>query len=511
MGLSPDPHMTEAARERGLRLMVLEAGFANATGAVTSGVILIAFALMLGASNAVIGVLAALPFLGQLLQGPTILLVERLRTRKRIAVISSVIGRSCLLGMAALAFVSGPLALTGMIVLQAVFCGMGAVGSCAWNAWVRDLAPEDRLGRVFGRRTLYATATNLVAGLAAAIGLDQTMEGSVGRRAAFAGLYLMGGVAGLISAGIVTGIPEPMMPKPAAVTRLAPLLAAPFRDINFRRLITFLSSWQFAINLATPFFTVFLVRQLGYSMTFVMAASAASQVANVAAVSSWGMLSDRFTNKSVLAVSAPVYILCIAAMTGASQISDRLWGMAYLILLHVIMGAAVAGVTLASTNIALKLSPKGAATAYMASSAVISSLAAGLAPILGGLFADFFAARRLELLVRWSNPNGTVVLSSYSVSHWDFYFLIAAALGVYALHRLSSVREKGEIRRREMIEQVLLESGRVVRNLSPVAGLRAMTALPMNLLRDMRLQARLARRRAGGGPQNNSPPDWLNL
>jgi len=494
MILAPDPHVSDEARERGLRGIVLEAAFANTAGAVTSGVILIAFALHLGAPNTVIGLLAALPFLTQLLQAPAVILVERLRARKMIAVVASIIGRSCLLGMAGLAFFPGPTALAAMILLQGVFCACSAVGSCAWNAWMKDLAPEERLGRVFGRRTLYATAASMVAGLAAAFGLDRATEGSFARQATFAGLYAAGAVAGMISAAIVARIPEPTMAAAPAI-KLGPMLAAPFRDVNFRRLIAFLTTWQFAVNLATPFFTVFLVKQLGYSMAFAMAASVASQIANVAALSSWGLLSDRFTSKSVLGVSAPLYILCIAAMVGASQFEDIRLGAAYLIGLHMVMGMAVAGVTLGSTSITLKLSPKGSATAYMAGSAMVSSLAAGIAPILGGLFADFFSARRLEFLVRWSDPQGQMVLRPLSVSDWDFYFLIAAALGLYAVHRLALVREEGEIARRRMIGEVLAEGGRVARNFSPVAGLRLMTAIPGGLIRDMHLQARLARRR----------------
>lgn len=64
------------------------------------------------------------------------------------------------------------------------------------------------------------------------------------------------------------------------------------------------------------------------------------------------------------------------------------------------MGAAIADVTLASTNIALKLSPRGAATAYVATSATVTAVAAGTAPLLGGLLAGFFVERRLELVLR---------------------------------------------------------------------------------------------------------------
>ncbi|MEW2848191.1 hypothetical protein AB1A86_12475, partial [Stenotrophomonas maltophilia] len=87
---------TTADRERGLRLLVVEAGFSGGAAALTSGVILTAFALHLGASNVMVGILAAMPFLAQLLQLPAIQLVERWRRRKRIAVLSSLVGRTML-------------------------------------------------------------------------------------------------------------------------------------------------------------------------------------------------------------------------------------------------------------------------------------------------------------------------------------------------------------------------------------------------------------------------------
>jgi len=495
LSLAPQAHVSEAECEAGLRRLIYEAGYSSATAALTSGVILTAFALYLGASNLMVGVLASAPFLGQLLQAPAVLLIERLRRRKAIAVITSAIGRSMLALMAFAVFLPQGLAIAAVTFGQFVLCGMGAIGGCAWNAWLRDLAPQGRLGWVSSRRTVYTTSVSLAAGLAAALLLDRTGEGSGARAWAFAGLYLVGCASGLISALVVARIPEPMMPaRPPEQLALSELLGEPFSDRNFRRLVHFLSAWQFAINLATPFFTVFIVRQLHYEMTFVMVLSVVSQIANLIAIRIWGTLSDQFANKSVLAVAAPTYVLCIVGMVGASQIASSEAGAAYLIALHALMGAAVAGVTLATTNIALKLSPKGRATAYVATSALTSSLAAGIAPILGGLFADFFAARQFELMLRWTSPNGTVLLSPLQLSHWDFYFLIAGALGLYALHRLSLIEEEGHIERREMLQQLAGQTRRVVRNLGTVSGLRAVTELPSSLLRDARVRIRWQRR-----------------
>lgn len=198
----------------------------------------------------------------------------------------------------------------------------------------------------------------------------------------------MGCVTGLISARIVNRMPEPQMPPPTDRVDLRELIRAPFADKNFARLMRFVASWQFAVNLATPFFTVFIVEQLRFPVSMVMVLGAISQLANLFALRSWGQLSDRFTNKSVLSVCAPAYIMCGVAMVGASQFTDRNMILAWLVILHAMMGASVAGVTLSSTNIALKLSPKGSATAYVAANALATALAAGIAPIVGSSNSD---------------------------------------------------------------------------------------------------------------------------
>ncbi len=288
MALNPQSELTPAERERGLQLLVVEAGFSGGAAALTSGVILTAFALHLGASNVMVGLLAAMPFLAQLLQLPAIQLVERWRQRKRIAVLSSLIGRTMLAAMAALAFFSGTTALLIFLAAQMLLCGLGAIGGCAWNAWIRDLAPDDRLGEVFARRTVWLTAISLVLGLVAALALDRTSAGSPARDLVFAAMFATGCITGLISGRIVAMMPEPLMPPVTGRVGLRALLAQPLGDANFRRLLVFVASWQFAINLATPFFTVFIVRQLHFAVSFVLLLNVASLVANMLALRLWG-------------------------------------------------------------------------------------------------------------------------------------------------------------------------------------------------------------------------------
>lgn len=490
---APPGEVSERDLDRATTNLMWDASFATAVGALNSGVVLAAFALHLGASNFQIGLLAAIPFLTQLIQAPAVLLVERLRRRRLISTWSLFVGRLALPVFAVLPFLSNrELALALLILIETLHCAFNALGACSWNSWIRDLVPEERLGAFFARRTVWATAISLTGTIIAGYALDRFASGGE-RDLTFAGLYLAGFLCGIGSIVALARVAEPAMGPPAPGVKLTRLLRAPLRDRNFRSLIRFLASWQFAVNTASPFFTVYFVQRLGFPISFVLALTVVTQVSNIFVLSGWGRLSDRYSNKSVLTVAAPAYILCIAALTLASQIDGKVTAGAYLVVLHVFMGLSAAGVGLASGNIALKLAPRGAATAYVAANALVTSLAAGVAPILGGLFADFFAARELSIAVQWTRPGQDIQVLDLAFGHWDFYFLIAALLGLYALHRLTMIEEQGEVDRAEVVEHIATRTRQTVRNLSPVAGLRAMTAFPAGAILQRRRRGKAAR------------------
>ena len=126
----------------------------------------------------------------------------------------------------------------------------------------------------------------------------------------------------------------------------------------------------------------------------------------------------------------------------------------------------------------MKLSPVESATSYMATNALVAAFAAGSAPIVGGLASDFFARRALELRLEWLGPEGRKELFQTAATHWEFFFLLSAFLGLYTLHRLSAIEEEGAVGRREVVQQIWLSARRTLRGLSPVAGLRLAVSFP---------------------------------
>lgn len=503
MQLSPDERITKRDLTRGLASLIKDGVYAQAVGALTAGVLLVGYGLALGASNFIIGLLAAVPFLAQLTQIPAILLVERLRARRTIAVVCISASRLLIVPLAFLPWLpSRELAQILLVVGTALSAALGAISGCGWNSWVHDLVPGENLGNFFSRRLFYATVFSMMVGLAAGF-FVQWWDSAFPDAAAYAYtvLFLLGAASGAMSTWHLSRVPEPRMAPPERVIHLGHMLAEPFHDRKFRRLIGFLAAWQFATNLAAPFFTVYMVSQLGFNMGFVTFMMVVSQLANVLLLRKWGELSDRFSNKAVLRVSGPAFLLCIFAWTMLSLPTNHFVVGVLVTLLHIAMGFTVAGINLASGNIGLKMAPRGRSTAYLAASSIVNSVAAGIAPIIGGLFADDFAARELSLIVRWTSGPEALEFITLRLRHWDFFFMLACLFGLYSLHRLSLVEEEGHVDDRAVMQEILTEARRTVTTLSSVSGLRQLTSFPFGKI----VEAARAKRMRPREPQVASP------
>ena len=252
----------------------------------------------------------------------------------------------------------------------------------------------------------------------------------------------------------------------------------PFKDRNFKNLMVFLASWNFAVNLAAPFFTVYMIKRLNLGISLIISLTVLSQIVNVLFFGIWGKLSDKFSNKSVLSVSGPLFMTCIFMWTFTTLPEKYVLTFPLLVVIHILMGISMAGVTLASRNISIKLAPKGQSTSYLAVSSIVNSIAAGIAPIIGGHFADFFAGYEFSMLIRWKSPNGEVIFHTLDFQQWDFFFFFAFLIGLYSIYRLSMVKEAGDVGEKVIIHELIYE----MRNLSSVGGLRRMVQFPFLMM-----------------------------
>jgi MFS family permease len=445
---------------------VRDAAWASLVGALYGGVILTGFALELGASPLLIGVLAAIPFLMQVMQLPALVLVERVRQRRKVAVVVVAAARSVILSLALLPFLGEPrLQLALLVGAQMLITFFGAFAGCAVNSWLHQLLAGQPIGQLFAQRLFWSTLLAALGALAAGQLIEHWPFGE--RLHAYAASFAAAGLAGFVGLVFLARVPEPAMRDTGPPQRILALLREPFRDANFRKVILFMGSWNFAANLAGPFIIVYLLTQRGYGLGTVTSLWAVSQVASAFTLFSWGRLSDRLTNKAILAVALPAWFACLIALPVSALPDPHFLTLPILYVLHVMMGMANAGIGLATGNLGLKLAPQGRGTAYLASVTLVGALCGGIASLLGGALATWFAARELIFVIQWYSPARATQLTALQFQHWEFLFALSFAAGTYVMHALTRIREGREVSERAVILQFVYESARVLEPLFP--------------------------------------------
>jgi MFS family permease len=488
--LRPKATLTERELQCGLRWVTIEGAVSMGFFSITTSGILVAYALALGAENFHIGILAAIPFIMQIVQIPAILLIETVRRRKLISVLSWFFAQLCWFPIALIPFflpIPGKAAITLVIGIMALRGIMAAVCNASWNSWQRDLIPQNILGRFFSRRMAYATAFAAVFSIGAAIFIDYWRNSSLPEDIAFGYTYaiLFGALfLGLGSVFFMSLIPEPLMqPVTGPQLSLRERVAAPLRDSNFRRLLRFLFYWSFASNLAIPFFAVHMLQTLGLPVVWVIGLSILSQIFNILFLRVWGPLADRFSNKVVLSIGISLYLLVIGGWIFVTLPGRYFLTIPLLIILHIFAGIASAAVSFTVGTIGLKLSPKGEATSYLATASLATNIGAGLGPVAGGFLADLFSTRQLNLTFTWIDPSSTINLPFLSITGRDFLFGIAFLLGILSLGMLASIREEGDVGREIVLESLYEPIKDISRPMSTVPGLTFLANLPFSFFK----------------------------
>ncbi|HUP13556.1 MAG TPA: MFS transporter, partial [Niastella sp.] len=320
----------------------------------------------------------------------------------------------------------------------------GSIAGPCWNAWMKDLIPEKALGTYFAKRTSFTTLLNILLGLTAAFMVDYTKHNRITAEInVYACLFIGGGIAGILSALFLSNTSEPL----AKVTtgNIVTVLQRPLRDRNFRKLLVFNSAWVFALNIATPFFVVFMMKKMGLSISWIIALTITSQICSILTVRMWGRFADRYSNKTIIGICAPLYILVLIGWCYVGIYTREYLNILLLFVIHAGTGIANAGINLSLTNISLKLSPAEESVVYLSTKNIITALFSFIAPLIGGYLADYFSTRSLTLNAKWTGPHWSKIVHLLDLHEFKFLFLIAAVLAFIAVELLVTVKETGEV------------------------------------------------------------------
>jgi len=301
MRASPvDRDLTPQEVDRSLIASVLD-GCAHAVMLGIGEAFLAPFAIWLGANARELGLLASLPLvLGALAQIASIRLLETRTRRKPVVVMPAFLqALSWLLILLLPQAIDGH---GGWVVLLATipYFALGSLGAPPWSSWIGDLVPPGRRGAWFGRRERLRTRCQLLALIAGGLilGLFQAHDAAA---IGFAILFLTAALARIASAVWLARMAEPPYHAPLPTERLSfgRFIGRLPKD-PFGRLAIFVAFMHVAIQISGPFFSLYMLRDLGLSYPQFIALSATMILLQSLTFHHWGKIADRFGNISVI-------------------------------------------------------------------------------------------------------------------------------------------------------------------------------------------------------------------
>ncbi len=241
-----------------------------------------AFALAVGATPLVVGMVASVPLLvGASIQLASPLAISRVGGHRRWVILCTMIQATAFVPMVWWAL-RGHAHAWQLLTATSLYWGAGMAAAGAWYTWMAGLIPGRLRATYFAKRNRMAQVAVLVAFVSAALLLqaeDTRDKALVG----FAILFTVAAIARLVSTSCLIatrersaarrGVPE-SKPPVGLLARIRSGVAG-LHTGQAGRLVAFLCCFTFGIQMAGPYFTPYMLKAVGFSygqFLFVIAA-----------------------------------------------------------------------------------------------------------------------------------------------------------------------------------------------------------------------------------------------
>lgn len=345
-----------------------------------------AFALFLRASTPQIGLLASLPpLLASFVQLFSAWLGRLTGRRKAIVLAGASLQGLTLLPVAILPILFSdygvPLLIASIVIYQ---CG-AHLSTPQWGSMMGDIVPVRRRGRFFARRTRIVSLMTFVSLIVGGLALQffasrgQTVFG-------FLFIFTIAMLARMVSVYHLSKMHDP----PGHVAALEIPLGAGWwqrlHQSNFVRFSVFFALMQFAVAIASPFFTVYMLRDLEFSYLAFMGNTGMSIFVQFLTLNQWGRISDIFGNRRILATTGVLVPLMPLMWIFSSNY-------AYLLCVQALSGLTWAGFTLSASNFLYDLISRDKRATFLAIHNVLASSGIFCGAMLGGYLGAVLPTR----------------------------------------------------------------------------------------------------------------------
>lgn len=346
--------------DRSLKLSVKEGAFASVATSFSLSYFA-PFALVLNATAAQMGILyAVISLLPSLVQLKATNLIDRF-SRKGI-VVSGTVGRLLLVPLflltAFLFYIGVPYMVWVLILLVGLHYTFSGISYPAWFSWMGSLVPKENRGKYFSKRNRIIGLAGMISMIAGAIALDKaksfgTLHGDAlaFTLIGFGALFFLSAVFRLWSWALLKKEYEPRIKirKKDHFSLLEFLKKC--RETPFGRFSLFGGAFAFAVGISTPFWAVYMLRDLGFSYFWYMAITVSIIVFQIVFLPLLGKFSDRFGNVKLIRMCSLFAGIVPFLWIASSWIESDLGTKFYLLIVPAIVGGfGWAGYNLALNN-----------------------------------------------------------------------------------------------------------------------------------------------------------------
>jgi Na+/melibiose symporter-like transporter len=310
-----------------------------------------------------------------------------------------------------------------MLISLFLFNVVRGISTGAWLPWLTALVPANSRGAFLRSDQLHMQCGGMLA-----IAISTVVLWSGGRPWQFSLLFVISGLAGMLSLHFVRKIPDIEIGEQAKSSGLP----VPWMEIlkypPFTKLLVFNVVYNWVVGGLAAFVIAFLEGRAGYTAGQVLAVSLAASVGAFTSVPFFGLVLERTGSKPLLRLAMTLYLIGIlfwvVFTSGMVPAHYLLVGINYLIL-----GVAGGLFSIANTRIAMDTMPIMGRNHFFALFTVFASLSLGLSPIFWGVFLDTLG--RNEFAVGF-----------FQVNRYSTYFVLLAVLGIITFFLAKPLVEK---------------------------------------------------------------------
>jgi MFS family permease len=352
---------------------------------------LVLYLLSLGATRAQIGLMSSFSNLSAaLFLLPGAFLVERVGHRKQINLaFGGGVARIVALSLALLPlFLEGETLIFVAIALSVSRDALNNLSFPAWMSLTGDIVPLNIRGRYFGSRNFIMG----IAGMATILLVGEWIT----RTEKPLGYQLAIGLAFLLGLASTYSFSRLKDPAELQASSQPPSLSLPslFRDVRSHPVFLSLCAtgflWNFSINVAGPFFSVYMVQNLKATATMVGISSIIGNFCRLTVQRKVGELTDRWGSRRVQLISM-IFIPIVPALWA---FSTAMW---QIYLIEILAGILWGAFNLAAFNFLLSLIPEDQRARYSALYQITVTLALAMGAALGSWVITLWGYRGVFL------------------------------------------------------------------------------------------------------------------